>query len=126
MRPRAGETDPHRHIQTKISTKLSPVTTENLVYVYGNSKLWQLSVMQTSSRCSLGIMKMCSLSPTLVPRNAGVVLTSSDHKELPNRLDAICMISCSVCVISCPNIKDMSKDIMMHKRIEKKTVLFQG
>ena len=49
------------HIHTKISNRLDPATTENLVYVYSNSNLVaSLSqlVMLTSSRCLLGSMKM--------------------------------------------------------------------
>ena len=53
-----------RHIQTKISNKLSSKTTENCVQVYLNSKMastvsdaeW-LNV-SISFRCLLGIMKM--------------------------------------------------------------------
>ena len=54
----------HGHIQTKIRNKLSPETQlRNLpVFMFTRTAKWrQLSATPTSSRCLLGIMKMCSL-----------------------------------------------------------------
>ena len=57
-----GNWSTHWHNQTKILTgnMWSPETPEKLVYVYSNSKMAALSLMPTSSRCLLGIKKMCS------------------------------------------------------------------
>ena len=59
----------HWNIQTKISNKLSPEQLRNLFMSTQIANWLQLSAMQTSSRCLLGIMKMCScLTPVTVVR----------------------------------------------------------
>ena len=90
----------HGHVQTKICNKLSLKQLRNLFMSTRTAKWRQLSATPTSSRCLLGIMKMCSLcrlcgvAPALRPARPGPVrLTPADPRnyriaESPNRRGA--------------------------------------
>jgi hypothetical protein len=60
----SSRTHPDSRVQTKIRYELSPETAEKRFDVYSNRKMaatGRATVMQTSSRCLLGIMKTYGL-----------------------------------------------------------------